>query len=225
MVKKRFYSESELVFKEKPTDPRFQDLTNLIFGRLKVLGFAGSDLSNHKAWFCKCKCGNVVKSQAGLMKAGRIVSCGCFHNERRIEVNLKHGFSKRKNKTYSIWKGMRARCNNANNPAFHRYGGRGIKVCERWNDFENFLEDMGEKPDGFTIDRIDNNGNYCPENCRWATRIEQANNTRNNVFIEYDNQKLSTRQWDRELGLCLGTTWQRIFTLGWTIEKAIAKNG
>lgn len=123
--------------------------------------------------------------------------------------------------TNRSWTAMKARCNNPNRKAYKNYGGRGIKVCDRWNkSFLNFLEDMGERPEGKTLDRIDNDGDYEPDNCRWATRQEQRENTRNTRLIKYAGKTQSLRQWCRELDLDYRRTWARLYQIHWTVEKA-----
>ena len=118
---------------------------------------------------------------------------------------------------------MRDRCNNPNEPSFHRYGGRGIKVCERWNSsFENFLADMGERPDGMTIDRADNDGDYEPGNCKWATRKEQSWNTRRNRYFELNGENLIMSEWARRLGTSTDTIDMRLKS-GWPLEKALTQ--
>ena len=116
---------------------------------------------------------------------------------------------------YTCWKHMMQRCLQPNTPKFDRYGGRGITVCNRWQVFENFFEDMGEMPIGSTIDRIDNNGNYEPNNCRWATRLQQANNVERNVYIELNGRKQTVSQWARELSLSTQQIFYRLNN-GWS---------
>lgn len=121
--------------------------------------------------------------------------------------------------TYQCWVDVRRRCNNPKHPDFSLYGGRGITVCDRWDVFANFLEDMGERPDGRSLDRIDNNGHYSKENCRWATIYEQNRNTRKNIFFSFDGITLCKRDWEKRLGLSVGAISHRL-ERGWDIATA-----
>lgn len=124
--------------------------------------------------------------------------------------------------TYNVWVNMRQRCANPNNPRFVDYGGRGIKVCERWRSFENFLADMGERPKGMTLERRDNDGDYDPSNCRWATRVEQATNKRNNSYLTYQGETLCVADWARRLGVRAQFLRVRL-ARGWPVEEVLGR--
>lgn len=221
-MKKKFYTEEELVFKEKSKRPDFQHLDGLKFGRLTVLGFAGK-MGRNATWFCKCECGKITKVQSGALKNGHTSSCDCLRKEMAMKACTMHGHNGRNGKRsriYQAWASMIQRCNNPNSIRYYDYGGRGIKVCERWKKFENFLEDMGERPRRTSIDRIDNDGNYEPGNCRWATDKEQANNKRNNRFLFFDGSKRTVGEWAERIGINRSTLIGRL-NKGWDTKKAL----
>lgn len=198
------------------------DITGKRFGKLTVI-----KISRHKnmkdgkriLWLCECDCGNFSEVLTYSLKSGNTKSCGC----KKYEGNRRsHGLSK--SSEYHIWNDIKQRCHNSNNSAYYNYGSRGIRVCNRWlNSFEDFITDMGNRPSHkHTIDRIDNNGDYSPENCRWATRKEQSRNTGRTKIIEWKNEYHCLKDWSKIIGINYSTLQNR-FKGGWSIEKAFTQ--
>lgn len=209
----------KIEFQPKPTAHNFIDLTGERYGRLVVLGYAGYLFGCRTAWWCKCDCGTIKRIAGNAMRRGRTTSCGCYAAE--LTPSKTHG--RRKSGAYSSWAAMKTRCTNPNSKSYADYGGRGIKICERWlNSFENFLEDMGERPKGHSIERVDNDGDYEPGNCRWASQRAQVNNTRQNRYLEFDGRSQTISQWAKETGIERRTIARRL-GLGWSIERALTE--
>lgn len=171
-------------------------------------------LNNKVYFYCKCDCGIYKNVIIKNLKSGTSTNCGCVRNKKTQERNTIHG--KRFTREWRIWRAMKTRCTNKNIPQFHDYGGRGIKVCKEWNDdFMAFYNDMGVAPEKYSIDRIDNNSNYCKENCKWSSMKEQARNRRSNHTIN----GICITDIDRSLGSKHGMVARRL-KRGWTLEKA-----
>lgn len=172
------------------------DLTGRPFGHAVVLAYAGhSDTGSQ--WLCLCNCGASFVAAAGPLRAGRRKSCGCMANA--VKPKPRHGYHG--TRTYRIWMAMHSRCRYPSQDGFQNYGGRGVTVCERWAEFAAFLADMGECPDGYSIDRIDNDRGYEPGNCRWASRAEQNRNRRGIVWYEVNGVRMCERDASVALGL------------------------
>lgn len=181
------------------------DMTGQRFGRLTVLSYVGCS-SVGARWKCQCDCGNIIETNRNNLvhKVAPTRSCGCIRRESSSELHKTHGMTG--SPTYRTWSAMRARCENPADDHYKWYGGRGVTVCERWSSFENFLSDMGVRPRGMSLDRIDNDGPYSPENCRWATQKEQMQNTRKSVTFEGK----TIQEWSEQLGIKYHTLTYRM---------------
>jgi hypothetical protein len=177
-----------------------KDLKGQKFNRWRVLEKSHTNKHGKIMWLCQCICGTNKVVNGADLRNNKSKSCGCWNNENILLINITHGNTKQHKLTpeYKTWTGIKDRCNNPNNKGYKNYGGRGIKVCDRWlNDFNAFFSDMGKRPSPkHSLDRYpDNDGNYEPSNCRWATRHEQANNTRTNRWIDHNNIKKTLTNW------------------------------
>ena len=202
--------------------PNLKNIKGQRFERLRVVKYAGLNKNGCALWECICNCGKIKIILGSVLRNSMTKSCGCLRDEkvrqRAIENNFTHGMSNIPE--FRIWVAMRKRCRNKNNADYYLYGGRGIKVCERWQDFKNFIEDIGRRPSKkHSIDRVDNDGNYEPGNCRWVLPEIQARNTRKTVFIEFNGKKQSLSEWAREVGVSRETLKYRFKKM--PIEKAM----
>lgn len=194
-------------------------LTGLRFGRLLVLSLHGQANGGSYLWLCRCDCGNTLAVLVARLSNGQTRSCGCLQRERVSETMFKHGRSN--TPAQSQWSGMKARCYYPPHKQYADYGGRGITVCKRWRDsFLDFVADMGERPPGMSIERIDNDGNYEPGNCRWATQREQCANTRRNRNLLFRGESLCVSEWTRRLGFKNGLIMGRLIR-NWPVDKIL----
>lgn len=203
---------------------RIKDITGQRFGRLVAISNEGR-LQFPKVrdyfWKCQCDCGNTSILRGVSLRAGRTQSCGCLHKESVSQMAKKHGL--RGHPSYSIWKAMIERCFHPNCKVFHRYGGRGITVCDRWLSVENFIADMGVRPtEGLTLERINNDIGYSPENCKWATRYEQQRNRQCNILISFNGETKCATDWATAIGISLGALQNRL-KKQWPLADALSR--
>jgi hypothetical protein len=198
-------------------------LVGQTFGRLTVLSFSHLDSGQRTYWRCQCTCGNTHVGQGHKLTSGELVSCGCYQKERQRESGRQHRTHGHGHGTqaYKAWQSLKDRCLNPKHRQYSEYGGRGITVHEPWiTSFETFLADMGEPPEGMSLDRINNNGPYAPDNCRWTTRYVQQNNQRSTHRITAFGRTQSLSDWALEVELPRETLAYRI-RYGWPIEEAL----
>lgn len=190
------------------------------FGRLVIVRRSGSDARREIVWECRCDCGRVTKALASNLRTGNTTSCGCNRGISNRSRTV-HGMSQ--TPEHNVWQAIHRRCMNPKSDDYADYGGRGIMVCSRWRRFVNFIADMGRRPSAaHSLDRRDNDGPYSPSNCRWATKIEQARNRRNNRFITFNGETLTLSTWEERTGLAAGMIWKRL-DLGWSVERALTE--
>lgn len=195
------------------------NLAGMRFGRLFVLSKAESDRRGNAAWFCRCDCGVEKRVLAQSLRSGSTVSCGCYNLE--LVSGRGRSLSAGGMRSYLTWDAMIQRCTNPRNKKWHRYGGRGIIIHETWRSFDKFLADMGERPEGMTLDRINNDGNYEPTNCRWATPITQGNNRGNNRVVKVGNSEMTVSEASRLLGGNRSSVRYRLAN-GWSEHDAVS---
>jgi hypothetical protein len=197
-----------------------KDKTGMIFGYLAVIKLSNKrNVSNTSYWWCKCKCGNKILVRSDSLTSGNTKSCGCLFKE----VHTKH--SMYGTPEYDAYYHMLHRCHNPDSQKFKDYGGRGITVCKRWQDsnkgFQNFLDDMGEKPySNYQLDRQNNDKGYSPNNCRWVSPRKNSNNTRTNVRIKFAGKTRTVAEWARQYGMSWSTLNTRL-SKGWSVKKSL----
>lgn len=195
------------------------DLTGLRYGRLRVTAPAESK-GGQSRWKCLCDCGKETVAFLGNLRRGHTISCGCERSIVTTREKTKH--SMYGTPTYKSWSAMLTRCNNPKAPKYKDYGARGISVCEAWSKFEAFLADMGVRPEGTTLGRRDNDGNYEPGNCKWETAVEQGRNKRNTTLYEVGGIKATLKAHCERLGLNPATVKTRIFSYNKSVEEAFS---
>lgn len=198
--------------------PKFQDLIGKKFGRWTVISLVTGRKNNTK-FLCKCVCGKEKEVFSNTLREGESESCGCLQKELLASRNTTHGMTY--TSIYRVWAAMIQRCDNPKNKNYPGYGGRGITVCKAWHKFENFYAwaMANGYREGLEIERMNNNGNYEPENCKWATRTEQNNNSRHNRIIEFDGQKKTLTEWAKELNIYPSSLHGRLRK--YSIKKAL----
>ena len=199
---------------------RALDLSGKRFGRLVALDLDVSELRKSRSWRCMCDCGKELTVVTGALRGGNTQSCGC--SRETSDEDKMYVVHRRE---YATWGAMRFRCLNSNDKEWHRYGGRGNSICPEWNDFSVFLQDLGCAPVGCSLERRNNDGNYDPGNCEWATKLEQANNTSTNHFVEAFGERKTIANWLRDIRCKLknSQTLGKRLKRGWVAEDAISK--
>lgn len=190
--------------------PILQDITGNIFGKLTVIEFFERTSTKSTMWVCLCECGTEKVINGAHLKSGKIISCGCYQKSWAIT----HGHTSERNHSpeYKCWNSMKSRCNNKKNDRYYDYGGRGISVCDQWNNsFETFLKDMGPRPSlKYSLERIDNDKNYTPDNCVWRTMQQQSRNKRSNRLLEKNGLKMVIVDWAKRWGIAYQVIQQSI---------------
>lgn len=199
----------------------YNNIAGTVFSRLTAIKKVGRAKNGNAIWMCVCSCGKEVSVCVQNLKKGHTRSCGCLAEAERKTMHVTHGLSK--TPVYRIWGLMIDRCENSRSPGYANYGGRGIRVCSSWrSSFEEFYRDMGMRPsEKHSIDRIDNQGNYEPRNCRWATKKEQARNKRSSRIITVNGVSACVSEWADKCGLKNATVHARL-RAGWTAQEAIS---
>lgn len=201
---------------------KLKDLKGCVFHKLTVLRYEGLNRFNQAMWLCWCECGDMTSVRGSALIAGTTKSCGC--HKRAGQYNVVHGHKRTtgQSRAYSSWCNMKGRCTNPNLPQFKDWGGRGITYCKRWETFENFLSDMGEPPEGYTLDRKDNDKGYCKSNCRWADKSTQRRNSRRHmVWVEIEGERMILKDAVAKHKVVSYQSAVNRIHKGWTPEDAV----
>ena len=191
------------------------DLTGLEYGRLSVVEVSHRDERGAVYWLCRCSCGTEKRVRANVLTSGRARSCGCLHRE----IVTHHGMTK--TRTFKSWESMWQRCGNPKAKSYEHYGGRGIRVCERWQSFQSFHEDMGERPEGMSLDRLNVDGDYEPGNCRWADKYQQQRNRVGTRTLALGDEVLTYPEWSERTGLPTNVIRWRV-SRGWSVLETLS---
>lgn len=193
------------------------------FGKLTVIAIHSRDKRKNLLWACQCECGGNTVANAYDLRVGKVKSCKCLSKRG---MHTTHGMARsgsKRSKEYNIWAAMLQRCNNPNDPNYSRYGGRGVTVCDEWKSFENFYADMGDKPEGKSLDRIDNDKGYNKENCEWRSLHEQSRNKRSTKFLYYYGEKYVQIDLLRKLGVSRQALFYYEKKYGLSTQEALSK--
>lgn len=204
--------------------PNMIDVTGQTFGMLTAIEHVDKRTGSGVIWRCRCQCGSDTFAKCSDLRSGKTRSCGCLRRITSARTGVTHGDTRRGRwaKEYRSWRFMLTRCEDPTHRAYPYYGGRGIRVCERWKDYASFLADMGRKPEGrYSLDRIDNDGDYEPGNVRWATQAQQTRNYSRNVMLTYQGLTLCMTDWARRLGFKTPTGISHRLQVGWSIERTL----
>lgn len=205
----------------KPTHGRFKDIEGQRFSRLLVLNYAGMNRDREALWYCQCDCGITVVVKGSRIRRGVIKSCGCLKRDGSRKSHPVHGMHQ--TAEYQAWADMLQRCENPKVKAFHRYGGRGITVCERWHEFPHFIADMGLRPrKGLTLERVDNSQGYHPGNCEWRSWSKQSRNRVSNRLIVYQGRTKCLTDLAKDAGISPVTLSSRL-SRGWSVDRAVTE--
>lgn len=199
------------------------DLTGNKYGRWTVILEGERGHQGKRRWNCICECGTRGLVYQDNLLSGKSESCGCLRQERSVAKCRTHG--ERHSRLYRIWTGMKTRCNNSYHTAYKDYGGRGVTICDEWSDYTVFRDWALSHgyADNLTIDRIDNDGNYEPSNCRWVTQATQVNNCRSNRILEYNGERHTMAEWSKLTNIPYHTLAQRLEKLNWSVERALTE--